>query len=189
MANTVARETLSAEAAKKLIAAAEKKAQELKKAMVIAICDESGNLKAFSRMDNAPLISVQIAQDKAWSAISFGIPTHQWFEFIKGDPTAAGWHRAHTAASRVWRRLSHQYQRTGRRWDRRQRRTLHGRHAGRRSRYQSTVTEASIRGHRISIAHFPIAIYSSAPILPSPLSPGAVPFFWRALFFPIPDSS
>ena len=86
MANTVARETLSAEAAKKLIAAAEKKAQELKKAMVIAICDESGNLKAFSRMDNAPLISVQIAQDKAWTAISFGIATHQWYEFIKGDP-------------------------------------------------------------------------------------------------------
>jgi len=53
---------------------------------VIAICDESGNLKAFSRMDTAPLISVQIAQDKAWTAISFGIPTHQWFEFIKGDP-------------------------------------------------------------------------------------------------------
>ena len=86
MANTVARETLSAEAAKKLIAAAEKKAEELKKAMVIAICDESGNLKAFSRMDNAPLISVQIAQDKAWTAIGFGIATHQWYEFIKGDP-------------------------------------------------------------------------------------------------------
>src|SRR3989338_6344051 len=86
MANTVARETLSAEAAKKLIAAAEKKAEELKKAMVIAVCDESGNLKAFARMDNARLLSVQIAQDKAWTAISFGIATHQWYEFIKGDP-------------------------------------------------------------------------------------------------------
>ena len=71
----MARETLSAEAAKKLIAAAEKKAEELKKAMVIAICGDSGNRKAFPRMDNALLISVQIAQDKAWSAISFGIPT------------------------------------------------------------------------------------------------------------------
>jgi len=85
------RQTITAEAAKKLIAAAEKKAQELGKAMVIAVCDESGNLKGFSRMDNAPLLSVQIAQDKAYTAISFGIPTHQWFEFIKGDaPLLAG---------------------------------------------------------------------------------------------------
>ena len=86
MANTIQRQTLTAEAAKKLIAAAEKKASELKKPMVIAVCDESGNLKEFTRMDNAPLLSVQIAQDKAYTAISFGIATHEWFEFIKDDP-------------------------------------------------------------------------------------------------------
>ena len=86
MANTVARQTITEEAAAKLIAAAEKKAQELKRPMVIAVCDESGNLKAFSRMDNAPLLSVQIAQDKAYTSISFGIPTHKWFDFIKDDP-------------------------------------------------------------------------------------------------------
>ena len=86
MANTIARQTITEEAAAKLIAAAEKKAQELKKPMVIAVCDESGNLKAFSRMDSAPLLSVQIAQDKAYTAVSFGIPTHKWFDFIKGDP-------------------------------------------------------------------------------------------------------
>ena len=86
MANTVTRQTITEEAAAKLIAAAEKKAQELKRLMVIAVCYESGNLKAFSRMDNAPLLSVQIAQDKAYTSISFGIPTHKWFEFIKGDP-------------------------------------------------------------------------------------------------------
>ena len=86
MANTIARQTITEEAAAKLIAAAEKKAKELKKPMVIAVCDESGNLKAFSRMDNAPLLSVQIAQDKAYTAVSFGIPTHKWFDFIKNDP-------------------------------------------------------------------------------------------------------
>jgi uncharacterized protein GlcG (DUF336 family) len=32
---------------------------------VIAVCDESGVLKALSRMDGAALFSVQIAQDKA----------------------------------------------------------------------------------------------------------------------------
>src|SRR5882724_10745788 len=85
MANTIARQTITDEAARKMIAAAAKKAQEINKAMVIAVCDESGNLKAFSRMDGAPLLSIQIAQDKAYTAVSFGIPTHQWFEFIKGD--------------------------------------------------------------------------------------------------------
>lgn len=86
MANTVQRQTITKEAAMKLIAAAEKKAAELKKPMVIAVCDESGTLKAYARMDGAPVLSVQIAQDKAWSAISFGVPTHQLFEFIKNDP-------------------------------------------------------------------------------------------------------
>ena len=86
MANTIAHQTITEEAAQKLIAAAEKKAQELKKAMVVAVCDEAGNLKAFSRMDGAPLLSVQIAQDKAYTAISFGVATHQWFDFIKNDP-------------------------------------------------------------------------------------------------------
>jgi uncharacterized protein GlcG (DUF336 family) len=86
MANTVSRPTITEEAAQKLIAAAARKAQEIKKAMVIAVCDESGTLKAFSRMDGAPLLSVQIAQDKAWTAISFGVATHQFFDFIKNDP-------------------------------------------------------------------------------------------------------
>ena len=86
MAKTIARQTITEEAAIQLIEAAEKKANELKKPMVIAVCDEAGNLKAFSRMDGAPLLSVQIAQDKAYTAISFGIATHQWFEFIKNDP-------------------------------------------------------------------------------------------------------
>jgi uncharacterized protein GlcG (DUF336 family) len=86
MANTMARQTITEEAARKMIAAAAKKAKELNKAMVIAVCDESGTLKAFSRMDGAPLLSVQIAQDKAWTSISYGVPTHKWFDFIKDDP-------------------------------------------------------------------------------------------------------
>ena len=54
--------------------------------MVISICDEGGNLKAFSRMDGAPLLSIQLAQDKAWTSVSYGVSTDQWFEFIKNDP-------------------------------------------------------------------------------------------------------
>ena len=54
--------------------------------MNIAVCDESGVLKAFSRMDGAALLSVQIAQDKAYTAVGFGMPTDGWHEFIKDDP-------------------------------------------------------------------------------------------------------
>jgi uncharacterized protein GlcG (DUF336 family) len=48
-------------------------------------------LKAFSRMDGAPLLSVQVAQDKAYTAAGFGLPTHGWHDFIKDDaPLADG---------------------------------------------------------------------------------------------------
>jgi uncharacterized protein GlcG (DUF336 family) len=78
--------SISVETAQALIAAAERKAAEMGVPMVIAVCDESGVLKAFSRMDGAPLLSVEIAQNKAYTAVSFGIPTHGWFDFIKDDP-------------------------------------------------------------------------------------------------------
>jgi uncharacterized protein GlcG (DUF336 family) len=72
-----------------MVAAAEKKAQEIGVPMVIAICDESGVLKAFSRMDGAALLSVQVAQDKAYTAIGFGMATDKWYDFIKDDPPLA----------------------------------------------------------------------------------------------------
>ena len=75
--------------AHRMIAAAEVKASEIGVPMVIAVCDESGVLKAFSRMDGAALLSVQIAQDKAHTAAGFGMPTDAWHEFIKDDPPLA----------------------------------------------------------------------------------------------------
>jgi uncharacterized protein GlcG (DUF336 family) len=50
------------------------------------VVDESGVQKASRRMDGAPLLSVDIAGDKAYTAVAFGIPTHGWFDFIKNDP-------------------------------------------------------------------------------------------------------
>jgi uncharacterized protein GlcG (DUF336 family) len=83
---TVSKPSISAEAAAAVIRAAEAKAAEISVPMVIAVVDESGVLKAFSRMDGAALLSVDIAQDKAYTAVAFGIPTDGWFEFIKNDP-------------------------------------------------------------------------------------------------------
>ncbi len=86
MEHTVQKPSISAAAARKLIEAAERKAMEIGVPMVIAICDEGGILKGFSRMDGAALLSVQIAQDKAYTAAGFGLATHQWHDFIKDDP-------------------------------------------------------------------------------------------------------
>ena len=83
--NSFQKSSITVEAAQRLVAAAEAKARAMGKPMVIAVVDADGTLKAFSRMDGAPLLSVQIAQDKAYTAISFGMATHDWFEFVKND--------------------------------------------------------------------------------------------------------
>ncbi len=44
----------------------------------IALVDAAGVLAAFVRMPGAPLHSVDIAIDKAYTAVSFGLPTSQW---------------------------------------------------------------------------------------------------------------
>lgn len=86
VSKTIAKASISKDTAQKLLAAAEKAAADLGVPMCIAVCDESGILKAFVRMDGAALLSVDIAQNKAYTAISFGMPTHGWFDFIKNDP-------------------------------------------------------------------------------------------------------
>ena len=40
-------------------------------------------------MDGAPLVSIQVAQDKAYTAVGFGIPSGAWHDFIKDDPPLA----------------------------------------------------------------------------------------------------
>jgi len=82
---TFQKASITLAAAARIVAAAEAKAREMKIPMCIAIVDSDGTLKAFSRMDGAALLSVQIAQDKAYTAIAFGLATHEWFDFIKED--------------------------------------------------------------------------------------------------------
>jgi len=61
--------------ARRIIAAAEKKAEEIKQPMNIAVVDEGGNLIAFERMANAWIGSIDIAQKKAWTSRAFDIST------------------------------------------------------------------------------------------------------------------
>ena len=91
MAATFNRPSVSTELAREMILAAERKAQEMGHPFVIAIVDESGVLKAFSRMDGAALLSIQVAQDKAYTAAGFSMSTDMWHEFVKDDaPLALG---------------------------------------------------------------------------------------------------
>jgi uncharacterized protein GlcG (DUF336 family) len=89
MSDTFDKASISTELAHKVVAAAEAKAKAMGHPFVIAVCDEAGVLKAFSRMDGAALLSVQIAQDKAYTAVGFGLSTDAWHEFIKNDPPLA----------------------------------------------------------------------------------------------------
>jgi uncharacterized protein GlcG (DUF336 family) len=78
--------SITLESAQQVINGAIRRARELGVPMAIAVVDPDGTLKAFIRMDGAALLAVGIAQRKAWTAISFGTPTHGLWEFIKNDP-------------------------------------------------------------------------------------------------------
>lgn len=66
---------LTLETAKKMLEAGEKEAEKQGVPMTIAVVDAGGNLLAFSRMDNALLGGIQIAMDKAFTAVFSKLPT------------------------------------------------------------------------------------------------------------------
>jgi uncharacterized protein GlcG (DUF336 family) len=63
------------EQARAAIEAARKKAVKLETQMCIAVVDSGANLKAFVRMDDAWVGSIDIAIKKAKTAVFFGMPT------------------------------------------------------------------------------------------------------------------
>ncbi len=48
----------------------------------VAVCDASGTQMAFLRMNGAPLHSISISEDKAYTAASFGMATSQWAQIL-----------------------------------------------------------------------------------------------------------
>jgi uncharacterized protein GlcG (DUF336 family) len=85
MADLVKKYSISDELAQKMVDEAVAKATELGVAENVAILDDGGNLKAFRRMDGAPILSTEIAQNKAYTAL-FGVSTQDFFDFIQADP-------------------------------------------------------------------------------------------------------
>lgn len=66
---------LTLEDARTVLAAAEKRAEEIGQPMNIAVVDAGGNLVAHERMDGAWMGSVNISINKAWTARAFDIST------------------------------------------------------------------------------------------------------------------
>lgn len=69
--------------AKKMLEAGEKEAKKQGVPMSIAISDAAGGLIAFSRMDDAALFSMNIAMDKAFTAVSGKMPTGSFADFYR----------------------------------------------------------------------------------------------------------
>jgi uncharacterized protein GlcG (DUF336 family) len=68
-------DTITLADARTVIAAAEKRAEEVGQPQNIAVVDDGGNLVAHVRMDGAWRGSVDISINKAWTARSFDIET------------------------------------------------------------------------------------------------------------------
>jgi len=94
--------TLDYSEARKVVDLIVSEAAQRQKAAAIAIADGHGDLIAFARMDGAPVSSIRIAINKAWTAARERKPTKDIGEKVKhpqkshdiayyGDPQYVGW--------------------------------------------------------------------------------------------------
>jgi uncharacterized protein GlcG (DUF336 family) len=80
------------EDARRIIAAAEKKAQEIGQPMNIAVADGGGNLVSHVRMDGAWMGSIDISIKKAFTARAFDISTKELAKFSQSGGQFFGIH-------------------------------------------------------------------------------------------------
>ena len=94
--------TIDYQDAKRIVDAIVQKALEQQKAAVVAVSDSHGELMAFARMDGAPLSSIRVAANKAWTAARERKPTKEIGDKIRhpekgfdiafyGDHRFVGW--------------------------------------------------------------------------------------------------
>ena len=95
------------ENAEKAIEAARKKAIALKTQMCIAVVDSGANLKAFMRMDDAWVGSIDIAIKKAKTACFFGMATGQLGQAVAAGQAALRHRAFQRGADHLPRRRAH----------------------------------------------------------------------------------
>ena len=86
-AQLATKKTLTLEAAKKLASVAEAGASKNKWTMVVAIVDDGGHLVYLERMDNTQIGSIEVAIQKAKTAISFKCPTKAYEDLVAQGKT------------------------------------------------------------------------------------------------------
>jgi uncharacterized protein GlcG (DUF336 family) len=87
-AQLLTKTTVGLELAKKIAARAEAEAVKNKFTMVIAVLDDGGNLVYLERMDGTQLGSIEVAQQKARTALQFKRPTKTFEDNVAGGRTA-----------------------------------------------------------------------------------------------------
>jgi glc operon protein GlcG len=83
-AQLATKKALTLEAAKEIAAAAEAEAKKNNWTMVISIVDDGGHLIYLERMDGTQIGSVEVAQEKAATAIKFKRPTKSLEDNVAG---------------------------------------------------------------------------------------------------------
>ena len=84
---------LTLAAANKCVERAVAKAQaEFKRPICVSVCDANGFLVAFSRMDGAPIRSIQISRSKAYTATRMGIATDEFLARLRNDNVEIGYY-------------------------------------------------------------------------------------------------
>lgn len=90
MADTIAQNSLSLDAAQRILEACIKKSEEMGVPVNIVISDPAGEPILSARMDKSPRLSAELARNKAYTVTAFnGMPTHLWWPAIEGDPALA----------------------------------------------------------------------------------------------------
>ena len=95
-------QTIDYSEAKRAVDLIVEKALQMEKAASVAVADAHGDLICLSRMDGAPVSSIRIAMNKAWTAARERKPTREIGEKVKhpekghdiayyGDPNYVGW--------------------------------------------------------------------------------------------------
>jgi uncharacterized protein GlcG (DUF336 family) len=74
---------LTLSAARAMIQAVEQVARDLGVAMSVAVVDSGDELVAFARMDAADLVTVRLAQDKAYTALVNRMPTRDLMPVVQ----------------------------------------------------------------------------------------------------------
>ena len=86
---SVAQPTITRQAASALVRAAVEAAARNAVEIAVAVTDVGGQLVAFERTDGARFLAVDVAIDKAWTAVSSGMATHAWNAVLRGKPDVA----------------------------------------------------------------------------------------------------